>query len=231
MASGRWYKLCLCMTAFMLAGCSGPSRPPLMPQGIGAGSPGRTESSATGEVVPSTLSVATPTARDGAADPPSATLLPGPPDTDTPTSTATNLTLASATPQFTVTLDPTATPVPLSATAAPPTETSVPPSATSIAPTNTSVPPSATPRPPTSTPHPPTPTSTPRPPTPTSTPRPPTPTPTVRPACDPSYPDFCIPPPPPDLNCKDVLPHKAFKVLPPDPHHFDADHNGIGCET
>ena len=38
--------------------------------------------------------------------------------------------------------------------------------------------------------------------------------------CDPSYPDFCIPPPPPDLDCKDI-PQKRFTVLPPDPHRFD----------
>jgi hypothetical protein len=49
--------------------------------------------------------------------------------------------------------------------------------------------------------------------------------------CDPSYPDFCIPPAPPDLDCKDVAPHHNFTVLPPDPHHFDSDHDGKGCET
>lgn len=49
------------------------------------------------------------------------------------------------------------------------------------------------------------------------------------PACDPSYPDVCIPPPPPDLDCKDI-PHRRFKVLPPDPHRFDVDKDGIGCE-
>jgi len=48
--------------------------------------------------------------------------------------------------------------------------------------------------------------------------------------CDPSYPDVCIPPPPPDLNCPDV-PYKNFRVLPPDPHRFDGDKDGIGCET
>jgi hypothetical protein len=48
-------------------------------------------------------------------------------------------------------------------------------------------------------------------------------------ACDPAYPDFCIPPPPPDLDCPDVG-TRGFAVLPPDPHHFDADHDGIGCE-
>lgn len=48
--------------------------------------------------------------------------------------------------------------------------------------------------------------------------------------CDPSYPDFCIPSPPPDLNCKDI-PHKNFTVLPPDPHKLDRDKDGIGCES
>jgi endonuclease YncB( thermonuclease family) len=48
--------------------------------------------------------------------------------------------------------------------------------------------------------------------------------------CDRSYPGVCIPPPPPDLDCKDV-PYKRFKVIPPDPHGFDGDRDGIGCET
>jgi micrococcal nuclease len=48
--------------------------------------------------------------------------------------------------------------------------------------------------------------------------------------CDPSYPDVCIPPPPPDLDCNDI-PYRNFRVLPPDPHHFDGDGNGIGCEA
>ena len=48
-------------------------------------------------------------------------------------------------------------------------------------------------------------------------------------ACDPSYPTVCIPSPPPDLNCPNV-PYQRFKVLQPDPHRFDRDHNGIGCE-
>ena len=47
--------------------------------------------------------------------------------------------------------------------------------------------------------------------------------------CDPSYPTVCIPPPPPDLDCKDIT-YRRFKVLPPDPHHFDGNHDGIGCE-
>jgi micrococcal nuclease len=48
--------------------------------------------------------------------------------------------------------------------------------------------------------------------------------------CDPSYPDVCIPPPPPDLDCGDIT-ARRFTVLPPDPHHFDGDHDGIGCES
>ena len=49
-----------------------------------------------------------------------------------------------------------------------------------------------------------------------------------------SYPTVCIPPPPSDLNCGDI-PYHNFTVLwdvpDPDPHHFDGDHDGIGCET
>jgi len=48
--------------------------------------------------------------------------------------------------------------------------------------------------------------------------------------CDSSYPDFCIPSPPPDLDCKDI-PQKRFTVLQPDPHRFDGDKDGIGCES
>ena len=49
-------------------------------------------------------------------------------------------------------------------------------------------------------------------------------------SCDPSYPDFCIPSPPPDLDCKDI-PQKRFTVLQPDPHRFDGNKDGIGCES
>jgi len=49
-----------------------------------------------------------------------------------------------------------------------------------------------------------------------------------------SYPTVCIRPPPPDLNCGDI-PYTNFTVLwnvpDPDPHHFDGDKDGIGCET
>lgn len=53
--------------------------------------------------------------------------------------------------------------------------------------------------------------------------------------CDPAYPTgedgkaICIPPPPPDLDCKDII-YRNFKVLQPDPHRFDRDKDGIGCE-
>jgi hypothetical protein len=65
-------------------------------------------------------------------------------------------------------------------------------------------------------------------------PPPPPPQPTATPGrsgnCDSSYPDVCIPPPPPDLDCPDI-PYRNFRVLPPDPHRFDGDNDGIGCET
>lgn len=48
--------------------------------------------------------------------------------------------------------------------------------------------------------------------------------------CDPSYPTVCIPSPPPDLDCKDV-PHRRFKVVGADPHGFDGNRDGVGCET
>jgi len=48
--------------------------------------------------------------------------------------------------------------------------------------------------------------------------------------CDSSYPDFCIPSSPPDLDCKDI-PQKRFTVLQPDLHRFDGDKDGIGCES
>ena len=47
--------------------------------------------------------------------------------------------------------------------------------------------------------------------------------------CDPAYPDVCIPSPPPDLECRDV-PYSRFRVLPPDPHNFDGNHDGVACE-
>jgi len=48
--------------------------------------------------------------------------------------------------------------------------------------------------------------------------------------CESSYPDFCIVSYPPDLDCADI-PQKRFTVLQPDPHGFDGDKDGIGCES
>lgn len=92
-----------------------------------------------------------------------------------------------------------------------------------------------------------TPTPVPPPPIPTAVPQPPTATPTATPVpvapepppaqepsggCDPSYPDanVCIPPAPPDLDCGDV-PYGNFTVQPPDPHGFDREGDGRGCES
>jgi micrococcal nuclease len=64
----------------------------------------------------------------------------------------------------------------------------------------------------------------------------PTPAPPVAPPptgdCDPSYPGVCIPPigVSGDLDCGDVGPRR-FQVVPPDPHNFDGDFDGIGCES
>ncbi len=49
-------------------------------------------------------------------------------------------------------------------------------------------------------------------------------------ACDPSYPTVCIPSPPPDLDCGDIS-FRRFTVVPPDPHGFDGDSDGVGCES
>lgn len=47
--------------------------------------------------------------------------------------------------------------------------------------------------------------------------------------CEPAYPTICVSSPPPDLDCPEI-PFQNFQVLPPDPHGFDADHDGVGCE-
>lgn len=49
--------------------------------------------------------------------------------------------------------------------------------------------------------------------------------------CDPSYPGVCIAPYSSvgDLDCADV-PYTNFRVVPPDPHGFDGDGDGVGCE-
>jgi hypothetical protein len=48
--------------------------------------------------------------------------------------------------------------------------------------------------------------------------------------CDPSYPTVCIPSPPPDLDCPEI-PERDFVVRGSDPHGFDGDNDGIGCES
>jgi len=50
------------------------------------------------------------------------------------------------------------------------------------------------------------------------------------PECDESYPDVCIPPYPPDLDCGEIG-YSNFKVIGNDPHGFDRDNDGIGCES
>jgi hypothetical protein len=58
------------------------------------------------------------------------------------------------------------------------------------------------------------------------------PAPVTAQTCDPSYPDFCIQPTweVGDLDCAQVG-SSNFTVYPPDPHYFDADYDGIGCES
>lgn len=52
--------------------------------------------------------------------------------------------------------------------------------------------------------------------------------------CHPSYPDYCIAPPPPDLDCPDITGRKPFRVRHDvrgaDPHGFDRDRDGRACE-
>jgi hypothetical protein len=47
--------------------------------------------------------------------------------------------------------------------------------------------------------------------------------------CDPNYPTVCIPNVPYDLDCPEV-PFRRFAVPGYDPHGFDGDNDGIGCE-
>jgi hypothetical protein len=48
--------------------------------------------------------------------------------------------------------------------------------------------------------------------------------------CDNSYPDVCIPPPPPVLDCSDID-EEDFEVRGSDPHGFDSNGDGVGCEA
>lgn len=113
---------------------------------------------------------------------------------------------ATATP--TATNTPTATATPTATRTPTPTRTSSPTPTATTTPTTTN-----TPRP-------------------TNTWPPPPPQPTATQSsgnCHPSYPTVCIPPPPPDLNCGNI-PYRNFKVVGSDPHNFDGNHNGVGCE-
>lgn len=136
-----------------------------------------------------------------------------------PTATPTASPTASSTPTGTATLTPTATATVKATSSATPTAT-----ATS---TSTRTPTATSTTKPTATA-----TNTPKPTaTPTNTPKPTaTATATKLPNCSPAYPTVCIPPPPPDLDCGDI-PYRNFTVLPPDPHRFDSDDDGIGCES
>ncbi len=51
-------------------------------------------------------------------------------------------------------------------------------------------------------------------------------------SCDPAYPGVCIPPfsEVGDLDCGDVEPRR-FAVVAPDPHGFDREGDGVGCES
>jgi len=69
---------------------------------------------------------------------------------------------------------------------------------------------------------------------PTPTPAAAAPLPLVPATCEPSYPDICIPFGSTDLNCPDIE-HRRFRVLwnvaNPDPHGFDGNADGVGCES
>lgn len=69
---------------------------------------------------------------------------------------------------------------------------------------------------------------------PTPTPAAAAPLPLVPATCEPSYPDICIPMGSADLNCPDIE-HRRFRVLwnvaNPDPHGFDGNADGVGCES
>lgn len=137
--------------------------------------------------------------------------------TAAPTATATGTPTLTPTPTATDTKQPTGT-----ATSTPTTTPSRTPTSTVTA-TATST---NTPRPTATA----TPTHTPKPTATTKPTRTPKPTATRNPGCDPAYPTVCIPSPPPDLDCSEIE-HRNFTVLSPDPHNFDSDNDGIGCES
>ncbi|MGI8807960.1 MAG: thermonuclease family protein [Acidimicrobiales bacterium] len=53
----------------------------------------------------------------------------------------------------------------------------------------------------------------------------------ARGSCHPAYPDDCIPPPPRDLDCPDIKRRVRVDHSQGDPHRFDANRDGWGCES
>lgn len=49
--------------------------------------------------------------------------------------------------------------------------------------------------------------------------------------CHPAYPDDCIPPAPPDLDCPDIRKRVRVDHAYGDPHRLDANKDGWGCES
>lgn len=49
--------------------------------------------------------------------------------------------------------------------------------------------------------------------------------------CHPAYPDDCIPPAPPDLDCPSIGHRVRVDRAHGDPHRLDADADGWGCES
>ena len=50
-------------------------------------------------------------------------------------------------------------------------------------------------------------------------------------SCHPSYPDVCIPPAPPDLDCGDIRQRVRVDRTHGDPHRLDGEGDGWGCES
>jgi micrococcal nuclease len=50
--------------------------------------------------------------------------------------------------------------------------------------------------------------------------------------CDPNYAGGCVPPYPPDLDCRDIRARGVapVRVVGSDPHRLDGDGDGLGCE-
>ena len=114
--------------------------------------------------------------------------------------------------------------------AAPTTTTAAPPTTAAAAPTPTAPPATTTPPPPPST------TARPAPPVTQALVAAPATTPptTAQPSggnCHPAYPGDCIPPAPPDLDCPDVARKVRVDHAHGDPHGFDRDGDGFGCDS